>query len=104
MKIFLFHVGKHIENTILLRKKILNELSSLLLSVPTNKEFQTKIKTATKKMHIILNTYINNMTVIHDKYWENKNIDIDYNPINTRNGPYPDDTATLNYNDHFSLY
>ena len=98
------HNHKNIENTILLRKKILNELSSISISVPTNQEFQTKIKTATKKMHIILNTYINNMTVIHDKFWKTKKIDINYNPINIRKGPYPDDTATLSYDEHFSLY
>lgn len=95
---------RHIENSIIISKKILNELSSLIVSAPTHNEYEFKLTEATKKVHNILNNYISKMVEIHKDYWKGKKINNTYSPIFLENGPYPNDTETEYYSENFNLY
>ena len=95
---------RKIENAIIIKKKILNELSSLIVSSPTNDEYETRIINSIKKTHSILNSYVNKMVTIHNNFWNNNEIDNNYSPIFLEKGPYPNDIETEYYSPNFNLY
>ena len=93
-----------IENAILYSKKALNELASLVVSAPVNSKYEHKLILATKKLHKIFHLYIEDMKKTHKIFWKKHKIDIRYNPLMLGKTPYPNDTETTYYNEHFSLY
>lgn len=84
-----------------LKKACLNNFSSFLMSLPPNKQEESKLTRATETLHYILNFHLERMRMICNDKYEHEDITIRSAYIEPSNNPRANDGA---FNPNFDLF
>ena len=84
-----------------LKRACLNNFSSLLFSIPSDKQSEGKLTKATDTLHYLLNFHLENVRNICNKKYESEDITIHSKYIEPANNPRAFDHA---YNNRFDLF